>query len=287
MSARTIIVGTDGSPSAKAAVRWAAREAQLRDATLRIVHVFDWEWREARYDYSHDYADLSRKFAEGVAAAAHAQADAEAPGIRIDTEVLMGRAVPRLLAVVANAELLVLGHRGRGGFASLLLGSVSARLSARAACPVVVVRGRADVTDGPVSAGVDDSPAADRVLETAFEAAFRRKAALAVVRSYLPPVPLWLHSTVPAVDVETPDRDAEERARLEQVVAPWAAKYPDVLVTTMLSHDSAAGLLAGVSNGSQLVVVGSHGHGPVAQALLGSTAAQLLHHAACPVYITR
>jgi nucleotide-binding universal stress UspA family protein len=135
--------------------------------------------------------------------------------------------------------------------------------------------------------GVDDSPAADHVLETAFDAASRRDCALAIVRTYLPPLPLWLRDDVPPVEVETPEQDAAERGRLDELVSPWRAKYPGAPVETMLSHDSAAAVLVGVSHGAQLVVVGSHGHGVIAGAMLGSTGIQLLHHADCPVYIAR
>jgi nucleotide-binding universal stress UspA family protein len=55
----------------------------------------------------------------------------------------------------------------------------------------------------------------------------------------------------------------------------------------MLSHDSAAAVLVGVSHKAQLVIVGSHNHGVIAGTILGSTSMQLLHHADCPVYITR
>ncbi|MEV4642932.1 universal stress protein [Actinoplanes sp. NPDC049548] len=287
MTTREIIVATAGTTHGEAAVRWAAREAERRGVLLRIAYVYDWEWREARFDYSNQYVGIARQMAEAITTNGFDLARKVAPNVRIEVDTLMGHAASRLLAIADRAELMVVGNRGRGGFASLLLGSVSQRVAVHAPCPVVVVRGRGDVTDGPVAVGVDDSPAADHVLSTAFEAASRRGTALAVVRSYLPPVPLWLAGTVPASDVATPEADAEERARLEQLVAPWQAKYPDVAVETMLSHDSAASVLTGVSHGTQLVVVGTHGHGVLAGSFLGSTTMQLLHHADCPVYIAR
>lgn len=287
MDARAIVVGTDGTASSKAAVRWAAREAARQDRPLRIAHAFDWEWRESRYDIGSEYLDMARKIAEAITANAVDQAREVAPAITIETDILLGHAAPRLLAAADHAPLIVLGNRGRGGFASLMLGSVSQRVSAHARCPVVIVRGRGDTTDGPIAVGVDDSPAADHVLETAFDLAAARGAALAVVRAYLPPLPVWLRTNVPAAEVDTPDQDAAEHARLDQLVAPWRAKYPDVPVETMLSHDSAAAVMVGVSHGSQLVVVGSRNHGAIAGALVGSTGEQLLHHADCPVYIAR
>ncbi|BCJ49352.1 universal stress protein [Actinoplanes sp. NBRC 14428] len=287
MTTRAIIVATDGTAPARAAVRWAAREADRRGLALRIVYAYDWEWREGRFDYSNQYVDVARQLAEAVTVSGLDQAREVAPGIRIERDTLLGHAASQLLTIAGNAELMVLGNRGRGGFASLLLGSVSQRVATHAPCPVVVVRGREEVTDGPVAVGVDDSPAAEQVLATAFEVAATRGAALAVVHSYLPAVPLWLSSSVPAVEISTPEEDAAERERLEQIVAPWRAKFPDVPVETILTHESAAGVLVGVSHGAQLVVVGTHDHGAVAGTFLGSTVMQLLHHANCPVFIAR
>jgi nucleotide-binding universal stress UspA family protein len=287
MGTRAIVVGADGTGSSRAAVRWAAREAERRHLPLRIVHTFEWNWREARSSSDSGYADMVWRIAESVTATAFDQAHEVAPATKIERDTLIGHAAPRLLAIAGDADILVLGNRGRGGFASLLLGSVSQRVATHAPCPVVIVRGRGDVTDGPIAVGVDDSPAAERILETAFEAARSRECGLQIVRSYLAPVPLWLRDDMPRVDVEPPELDAGERSRLEELVAPWQAKYPEVTVEVTLSHDSAASILVGASHSGQLVVVGSHGHGVVAGALLGSTSLQLLHHADCPVYIAR
>ncbi|MEU7909364.1 universal stress protein [Actinoplanes sp. NPDC049118] len=282
-----VIVGADGTDSSRSAVRWAAREAHLRNLPLKVAHVFDWEWREARYDMSHEYLDLARKVAENITAAAVHDARLVAARLDVEGEQLLGHATARLLAESEAAELMVLGSRGRGGFASMLLGSVSQRVATHAKCPVVVVRGRGDAAEGPVVAGVDDSPAADRVLETAFDAAARRGSSLSVVRSHLPLIPLWLAADVRPADVDTPEADADERARLEEQLAPWRAKYPEVPVEVLLTHESAAAALVKASAGAQLVVVGSHGHGGITGTLLGSAGLQLLHHAECPVHITR
>jgi nucleotide-binding universal stress UspA family protein len=70
MRTEEIIVGTDGTASSKAAVRWAAREAQRRNRLLRIVHAFDWQWQQTRYDVGTEYSDIARQVAEAVTAAA-------------------------------------------------------------------------------------------------------------------------------------------------------------------------------------------------------------------------
>ena len=286
MSNDEILVGTDGSAASQAAVRWAAREAQRRQLGLRIVHAFDWQWYGARFGPAEAYLDEARKVAQAVADEAAEQARAEAPGISTRTDAFLGAPAVRLLELARYAELTVVGNRGHGGFAGLLLGSVSQQLATHAPGPVVVVRGRDDAGQGPVVAGVDDSPAADHVLATAFEAAGRRGAELVVIRTFLPVIPLWIEG-LPAMDLRTPEGDAAEHERLEILLKPWRQKYPDITVEALVSHDSAAAVLTGVSHTAQLVVVGSRGHGAVAGVLLGSTGMQLSHHADCPVLIAR
>jgi nucleotide-binding universal stress UspA family protein len=281
-----IVVGTDGTDYAKAAVQWAAREAARRHAVLRVVHVFDWEWRSAQFDASSEYIDVARQLAEAVTGAAIDQAVAVAPDLKVEADALIGSTVVRLLEATRDAGLLVVGSRGRGGFASLLLGSVGQRVATHAPCPVVVVRGRGDVTEGPVAVGVDDSDGAATVLEAAFEAAAGRNTSLTVIRTFLPPVPLWV-AGVPPLDVATPEEDDAEHARVEALVAPFRDRFPQVPAEVVVSHHSAAAVLSGVSHTVQLVVVGSHGRGAIAGALLGSTGLQLLHHADCPVLIVR
>jgi len=286
MRIQAIVVGTVGTDSSTAAVDWAAREAQRRHLPLRIVHAYDWDWHESRYDIGNEYIDVARQLAEAVTAAAARQAREAAPGIAIEAYALAGHAGVQLLEATKDAELLVVGSRGRGGFAGLLLGSVSQRVATHADCPVVVVRGRPDAAIGPVVAGVDDSPAAEHVLATAFDAAAARGCALLAVRAYLPAIPLWL-TGVSAVAVDTPEQDSVERVQLDEQLAPWRSKYPDVPVGVLLTHDSAAATLVAASHDAQLLVVGSRGHGVVAGTLLGSAGLQLLHHADCPVYLVR
>jgi nucleotide-binding universal stress UspA family protein len=282
----TIVVATDGTGSSREAVRWAAREADRRRATLRVVHVLDGEWAQARHEFGDGGLAPARKAAEGIARGGVALAHEICADLLCEIDILAGNPAARLIAETGDAGLLVLGSRGRGGFASLMLGSVSQRVAMHAGCPVAVVRGRGDVTAGPVAVGFDESPHAERVLRTAFEQAVARGAGLAVIRTYLPVLPLYL-AGVAAADVTTAEQDALERDRLEEQLTPWREKYPDVAVEALLSHDSAAAVLNGVSHGAQLVVVGSRGRGAVAGTLLGSTGLQLLHHADCPILLDR
>jgi nucleotide-binding universal stress UspA family protein len=204
--------------------------------------------------------------------------------VEVTFQVPVGHVVSSLLDQSRKAGLLVLGDGGRGGFAGLLLGRVSRRLAAHAHCPIVVVRGHTEAA-GPVAAGVDDSATAGAVLETAFAAAADRGTSLVAVRSYEPAPALPL-GRIPVEEVGTPEQDDAERDRLTGQLAPWRAKFPNVPVETLVSRDSAEIVLAELSHGTQLVVVGSHGHGVIAGRLLG-TGLRLLQHADCPVLIVR
>jgi nucleotide-binding universal stress UspA family protein len=253
---------------------------------LRVAHVFDWDWRKARYEAGNDYAELVRRSAEGLTDNAVYEARSVAPDVRVEGNPMIGHAAARLLAESGQAELIVVGSRGHGGFGGLLLGSVSQRVAMHARCPVVVVRGRGDVADGPVVGGVDDSPSADLVLETAFVAAAARGSPLELVRAYLPTVPPGAAYEL-LTDVDLPEVTAAEEERMAEQVAPWRAKYPGVPVRVLLTREGAAGILVQASKRAQLVVVGSRGRGVIVGTLLGSTGLQLLHHADCPVYLAR
>ncbi|MET8148599.1 universal stress protein [Actinoplanes sp. NPDC005259] len=249
------------------------------------MHAYDWIQQESRVDICGEDIDVARELARVITAEARGQALRTVPDVDVRADIVIGPATDRLLEIAESTALMVLGSRGRGGLAGLLLGSVSRRVATHAPCSVVVVRDGDTTSDGPVVAGVDDSPAADDVLKTAFEAAADRSAGLIVVRSHLPVSPLWPSATM--ADVDTRGQDVAEQTRLDELLEPWRVKYPDVPVGTVLTRESAADALVVASRTAQLVVVGSRGRGVVAGALRGSVGLHLLHHAHCPVYLAR
>ena len=285
MARSDIVVGTDGTMAGAAAVRWAATEAARRNVLLRIVHCFDWD-DSSRQRCGGGPADAARYVADSVTTAALHQARAAAPGIWIEADALIGDAAAHLVELSGAVALVVVGSRGRGGLAGLLLGSVSRRVVVHAECPVVVVRGRADSGDGPVVAGVDLSPRGETVLRQAYETAAALKCPLHVVHSYSPAVSPWV-GAVPSAVLAAPIQDEAERDRLYTLLTPWRDKYAHIATTVGLSHQPAASALSTASAGARLLVVGSHGHGAVASTLLGSTSLYLLHHAGCPVLAVR
>ncbi len=285
-----VLVGIDGSRSALHAVRWAAREAQRRHAGLRLVEAFGWMPVEDEPGSDHvdpSYGQVLLRTARERLAVAAAAATAAVPGIEVVTEVLPDQPVPRLVAESAGAQLLVVGDRGLAGITRLLVGSVATGVSARSACPTVVVRaarpGGPVPDDGPVVVGVDGSPLSEPALAFAFDAAAARRAPLVAVH-------IWRDTLVDASVAPLIDWDAvalEEQQVLAERLAGWSAKYPDVVVERVVERDRPAHVLQQRSVGAQLLVVGSRGRGGLGGTLLGSVSQALLHHAACPVAIVR
>jgi nucleotide-binding universal stress UspA family protein len=138
-----IVVGVDGSPGASAALEWAYAEAELRAVGVYAVCAYDEPWGIAAAGMSSAavVADVRTALAvdaEGVLEAAHAAAP---ENVGVTGEAIRSTAGPALVSAAESSALLVVGSRGRGGFKSLLLGSVSQYCAAHARGVVVVVRG--------------------------------------------------------------------------------------------------------------------------------------------------
>lgn len=136
-----VVVGVDGSPSSRRALRWALEQAEATGA--KVAAVLAWQ--------------VPRNFGTGVMMMPGAQWDAEArnalrsavepastkwPRVMVDQRVIEGHPVEVLLREARDADLLVVGNRGLGGFTGALLGSVSLRCVTHAVCPVVVIRAK-------------------------------------------------------------------------------------------------------------------------------------------------
>lgn len=140
-----LVVGVDGSKTASSAVRWAAREATLRGAKLDLVSA--WEVSAPSVGFGLGLAEISDEMLKGleqnaeeiVVTAAGVARDAS-PDIEIETRTVEGQPAEVLVEAARDADLLVVGSRGMGGFRGLLLGSVSQQCAHHATCPVVIVR---------------------------------------------------------------------------------------------------------------------------------------------------
>ena len=139
-----IVVGVDHSEGAKAALRFALEEAKLRQATLRVVHAWQYAYiGSTGFEGSYpavggDVTEL-RDAAERDLDATLQEAIPETGTVELERRVVENAPAAALVDESRGADLVVVGSRGHGGFAGLLLGSVSQQVAHHAACPVVIV----------------------------------------------------------------------------------------------------------------------------------------------------
>jgi nucleotide-binding universal stress UspA family protein len=219
------------------------------------------------------------------------------PDLQVETDLRIGTGAHALISASENAALVVVGSRGRGGFAGLSIGSTAAQTAAHASCPVLVIRpaeqdgapsadrDTAALRNQPVIVGVDGSPVSEGAIDFAFEEAALRRVPLVALYVW------WLlpsHGLGPDLPGRGSLEEAREEARrvLADTMAAWTNKYPDVAVQPRPvqgmnpSHE-----LIDASAEAGLVVVGSRGRGGFAGLLLGSVGRDLVGHAHCPVAV--
>ncbi len=134
-----IVVGCDGSPSSASALEWAARQAQLTGSSVEAIMTWQWPpslgWSVPVPDDFDPESDVQLAL-EGAVAPMRKRH----PDVRIETRVANGHPAPVLVEASKGADVLVVGSRGHGEFAGMLLGSVSEYCATRAHCPVLVHR---------------------------------------------------------------------------------------------------------------------------------------------------
>lgn len=272
MTIKPIVVGVDGSAAALRAVEWAAREAALRGAPLRIVSAAEILPRMTMPPQAVEFDTVaarirqSRDWALGTAARAGAVA---APGLQVDTEPLEGPPAQAVTDSGSGALMLVVGSQGKSAVAALALGSVSRYAALHASCPVVVVREEAMAAHHLVVVGIRDPGDCAAALAFAFEEARLRKARLLAVHAWQSPDP----------------RVTDTRAvgELAGLLDDWQGKFPDVDTRHDVVHGHPGRVLADLSRRADLVVLGRHA--AIGRMLPGParTAHAVVSHAHSPV----
>lgn len=280
----TIVVGLDGSSGAGDAVRWASAQATVEGRALTLVHSSDistafWPGFDVGA-YAVEGAESAGR--DVLDAVAHSLAT-DHPGLEVHT--VLGLEDPRSLLIELSREaaLVVLGSRGRGPVASLVLGSVSAGVALSAHCPTVVLRPRSSTTPtNGVLVGTDGSPSARMAVEFAFRFASERSRPLTVLhcfwdgaRSGAEPGPV--HEDEEGLDAQW--------SLVSDSVTGLREKFSDVEVTLTLSRATAEAGLARAGQSMDLVVVGAHQRGGLLHFFDGATDRSVLEHAACAVAV--
>ncbi|HEY3513971.1 MULTISPECIES: universal stress protein [Kribbella] len=271
-----ILVGVDGSPESRTALRWAVHVAERRGLAVRVVRAYQNDldrWPAigmAGYVPPPMVLDkFQEELDESEQVARDRLGDGRVCGVLVDMDP--ARAI---LKEAADAELVVVGTRSPNKMSAALLGSVATAVTAKAPCPVAVVRG--ELRTGPIVVGTDGSPDSEDAVDFAFEQAERTGDPLQVVYC-------WQPQPEYAASVATTGQLLENW--LAESLAPYRDKHPTVRVRAEVREGRARAQLIKLSETASLTVVGSRGRGGVKGLLLGSVSQSLLHHADSPVVI--
>lgn len=287
LTAGSVVVGVNGSPSSEFALLWAVDEARRTRRPLHVVHALEVELvLSGEHQLGTKQAPTS---SDPVVTAAMDVVRTTAPEVQATPHSVTGPAPTTLIAASRVAGTVVLGSHGRGAIPTALRGSVSQEVAVRAHCPVVVVREKitqGGVGSGQVVAGVDGSEASEPALGYAFAHA-------AATGSGLTAVHTWWWEPLKGVNQDEPwtgdwnQIASQEETLVAESLAGWSEKYPDVPVRRHVVRGDPVVELLGQSHGASLLVVGSRGRGGFAGLLLGSASLRVLKRASCPVAIVR
>ncbi|WP_068161834.1 universal stress protein [Rhodococcus phenolicus] len=288
---QAVVAGIDGSDTATAAARWAGALAARMELPLRLVHSLPSEgifYSESAVLIQSQMFDQLKADGEKLLSDVSDLIRAEQPGLTVESYIGPGPATNSLLEAAADARVVVVGATGAGAIENFLLGSTVLRVANHAPCPVVVWRGDTAnplPNDKPIVVGVDGSELSSTAVSYAFRLADTLGVPLVAAHSWIGDAALGTGATATLVDWEAV-REAET-AVFSEALAGKQDEYPDVEVRRVVERGPAPKVLLGQLDDAQLVVVGSHGRGQFAAALLGSTSQNLLHKAPCPVLIAR
>ncbi|GGO41474.1 universal stress protein [Streptomyces lasiicapitis] len=307
----TLIVGVDGSQAALRALDWAADEAVRGGFPLRIVHASGWEWYEGHEPSFGINRDAVRAQADRVLEEAADRVRARTGSVVVASEVLDEDPAAALIGESRRAAGVIVGSRGRGRLAGLLLGSVSLSVAAHAPCPVTVVRGGEQnlrggfgrVVVGVDEAAGDGAAGSGAAVGFAVRAARWRGAELLAVHAWRrragtptstsgststsTSAPADTSASAPASGSEPAADPRRLRAEHELDNALHAAvrAHGAVDVRREAVEGQARAALLDASATADLLVVGARRRAGHTGLQLGPVNHAVLHHAACPVTV--
>ncbi|WP_019358987.1 universal stress protein [Streptomyces sp. AA1529] len=288
----TIAVGFDGSAESQAAIDWAALEAERQGTGLRLVHVWRWQPHASAADPDKEHEWIARVPREAAQRLAEHH-----PGLRVEQLSVPGVAADVLVELTEDARLLVLGSRALGRASGFLLGSVGQEVTARARCPVVMVRAsfqdeevrqsrtpRVGPSPGPVVVGLDLVKPSRAILQFAFEAAALRGTGLRAVHVWKLPA-VFTYGPRMIDQTQRSELGRREHQLLSTAVLPWREEYPQVTVDEQAAPGNASRHLIERADDASLLVVGRRVQRPALGTRLGPVTQAALHHATPPVAV--
>ncbi|WP_404393005.1 universal stress protein [Humibacillus xanthopallidus] len=310
-----VVIGYDGSPESRLALSWAAATARRRGSRLTLLHSVNLSFIPGfpAFDTSQvepELQDAAKRLVDDGAMRAGDTLDAS----RIQTQYWLGSPAAQIVEASHDAELVVMGSRGRGRITGGLLGSTSYAVAAHAHCPVVVVRPSheaaasadaevpetASLSEGlpevvrpdathPVVVGFDDSEPALRAVQAAADIAMEEGAELRIAHVVqVPSIDSWAYEeTAHAGTVHAHSLREHADDALSAAVRLAKSKHLELKVSTEVLYGDPGQAIADLGRTAGLVVVGSRGRGGFKGLLLGSVSHNVIHNAECPVMVVR
>jgi nucleotide-binding universal stress UspA family protein len=286
VSTGSIVVGIDGSPWSDGALEWAIDQAALEQRSLTIVHAIPSVAAQSMGMYASSGLDFVRLLddahadAQTLLTTAVSHARDRKPELNVHDVLSVSDPRSILLDLSEHAAMVVVGSRGRGPVASLVLGSVSLSVSKHAVCPVVVLRPVSHQLGHGILVGVDGMEGSVSTTEFAYRMASFRGLPLTVLHCYQSTQSV----AVPVPGAPEPDLSAE-RVLVSETLAGMGEKFPDVAVTVRLVAGPADRQLIAQSPGYDLAVVGHHRTTPLVEIVYDSVAPAVIEHAQGPVAV--
>lgn len=281
-----ITVGLDGTPQSLSAAVWAAREATLRQARLRLLHA--WVLLALAPDGTLAEGAEQNYWPRRIIEEARAAIRAACPDLPVEVGVVREDPLDALTEAAGQSDLLVMGSRGLGAAARFTLGETGLELVTRTETPMVLVRTRqdapADRAHGKVTVGVGLHAACEELLAFAFDTAARRAVPLHAVHGRH--LPSYAYNRGGGVERSAADEAVREaRHELAGALRPWREKFPDVAVHEEVVMENPASALLHSSAHAELLVVGRRHRGRLLPPRIGHVVQAAVHHAPCPVAI--
>ncbi|MFI1398683.1 universal stress protein [Streptomyces sp. NPDC020681] len=283
---RVLCVGVDGSDPSLRALDWAVDEAVARGVRLTVLHASRWEQYESHEPSFGLQRSSAQVLAENIAGSALTRAERRNYALKANSELKVDDPATALIEASREAWAVVLGNRGRGELAGLLLGSVSLAVAARAVSPVIVVRGEeANRRRGfdRIVVGIDEPEKSRAALEFAMREAEAHGAALTVVHAWRCPARENPDHPDHRDDTRQHERRADELLATALRLGDGADRVADIQRQAVEGHARPALLDAALT--ADLLVVGARRRTGSLGMQLGPVNHAVLHHAACPVAV--
>lgn len=287
---RPVVVGVDRSDTGLAAVQYGADLASRRKLPLRVMHAFEPSQYavHAVVQGPLNVEAVLRKSAQRLLDDTLEVLSAVYPDLEVQALLEEGSETEMLLRESEHADSIVLGSRGVGGFADLVIGSTTLHVVSHARCPVIAVpfpTGDEESREGVV-VGVDGSEVSEAAIQFAFEVAAVTGEPLRAVHVWHDPTRTGVGLLMPSI-LDQADVLREERLALAKSMSGWRQKFPEVKVEELVVPGHPISVLAAAAEEARLLVVGSHGRGSIRSLVLGSVSHGVLHHASGAVAVVR